>query len=68
METYIVKIYRRQGQGEEPLLAGIIEDALTGRKVQFASPEGLLQLLKMEEKPSGSPRKSVSGQETASRK
>jgi hypothetical protein len=57
METYIVKIYRRREPGEEPVLAGILEDAGSGRTARFADPGGLLALLRMDEKKRGAARK-----------
>lgn len=55
METYIVKIYRRQEPGEEPVLAGVLEDVGKNRTARFADPGGLLKLLKMKDKNSGCP-------------
>lgn len=53
METYIVKIYRRREPGEEPVLAGILEDAGSDRTARLADPDGLLDLLRMKEKKRG---------------
>jgi hypothetical protein len=59
METYIVKIYRRREPGEEPVLAGIVEDAGNGRTARFAGPDGLLELLQMKERKRGGRRKDL---------
>lgn len=50
METYIIKIIRRREEVEEPVLAGIAEDAGSGRTEQFSDAEGLLRLLEMQGK------------------
>lgn len=49
METYIVKIIRRCEDGDEIVLAGILEDAVTGRTDQFAGADGLVALLETTE-------------------
>lgn len=47
METYIIKLYRRQEPDEAPVLAGIVEDAASSWTARFADADGLLQLLQM---------------------
>lgn len=49
METYIVKIIRRCEEGDEIVLAGILEDAVTGRTEQFSGADGLVALLETTE-------------------
>jgi hypothetical protein len=47
METYIVRIHRRQEEGESPVSIGIVENAENGRKTKFADSKGLLRILKL---------------------
>jgi hypothetical protein len=48
METYIVRIHRRQGEDKSPVSIGIVENAENGRKTKFADSSALLNILKLE--------------------
>jgi hypothetical protein len=48
METYIVRIHRRQAEGKSLLPTGIVENAKSGKMAKFADSSGLLKILKIE--------------------
>ena len=45
MESYIVRIYRRAGDGTSDGIAGTVEDPVTGERASFRSVAGLMRWL-----------------------
>lgn len=45
MESYIVRIYRRGGDGTPDGVAGTVEDPVTGERASFRSVAGLMRWL-----------------------